>query len=1018
MSLQPGDQLGRFRVDSAIGSGGMGTVYRAYDERLQRDVAIKVLNADALSDQTTIARFKREAKAVAGLSHNNIVALHDFEESGGVAYAVMELLHGETLDARLEHGPLDHEQVIGVSQAVVSGLAAAHRSGVIHRDIKPSNIFLTTESQVKLLDFGLATARGPAWDGNEGETVSSEDLRTSAGTIMGTVGYMSPEQVRGTPTDQTTDIFSFGAVLFEMVTGTRAFKCDTSVETMTAILNDAVPEVTQSALPTTHPLYPIIERCLAKDPAARFTDSNQLLAELQQANTTSQSVQSQPAAGVSRAVLAGTAALVIAVCVATALIWFGSAEQQAPTGPNTQTDSAAASTPSASGRDREPPPPNEIEKSREEILPQLLELVRQGREAEAFALAETVQEQLADDPVFQSMWEQITFPLSITSEPEGASVSVRDYLAPVNDVRDLGATPIEGVRVSRTAKVLRVSKTGFRERVIAGDSGLIGRFIQRPITLEPENAFPPEMVRIPAGNGFPLTGMRFGIKRQPDQTPPSRVMSFLMDRYEVSNREFAEFVKAGGYTNPDYWTDPITIDGRPLEVPEISKRFVDATGRPGPATWEVGTFPEGTDNEPVRGVSWYEARAYARFVGKDLPTVYHWSRATPTLFTGPWLGNLTSRSNIDSGRFAPVGSYHGLSVDGVFDLAGNVSEWVFNGVDQQRLSLGGSALEKAYFFNYANAVDPLDRAPQRGFRCVQYLPDAAPTEIQLEDVQLEIRDYKTIPEISDEVFAAYRNQFRYDATPLNAEIIYRKTEEYPDFIKERIEIDAAYDGERIILYLYLPKTAKPPYQTLVYFRNATSIRPASSEKFAHAPHSFIMKSGRALVHPVVKGTFERWDGLESWTSKPTQKYAEFLKKWVKDYLRTMDYVETRAELDASKIGYIGDSWGGFNGLIIPAVEPRLKLSVCYVGGLSMQRAPPEVDQISYIARVTLPVLWLSGRFDPIFPLHDSAEPAFRHLGTAAENKRHVIYNTGHSLPRQEQIRETLDWLDQHFGTAN
>ncbi|MBB74187.1 MAG: hypothetical protein CMJ75_06705 [Planctomycetaceae bacterium] len=836
MSLQPGDQLGRFRLDSASGSGGLGTVYRAYDERLHRDVAIKLLNTDALSDRTIIARFKREAKAVAGLSRSNIVALYDFEESAGVAYAVMELLHGETLDARLEHGPLNHEEVIAVSQSVVSGLPAAHRSGVIHRDIKPSNIFLTTEGQVKLLDFGLATARGPTWDGNEGETVSSEDLRTNVGAIMGTVGYMSPEQVRGAPTDQTTDIFSFGAVLFEMVTGTRAFKRDTSVETMTAILNDAVPEITQSALPTAHPLYAIIERCRAKDPAARFTHSNQLLAELRQTNTTSEPGQSQPAPTFSRVVVAGIAALVIVGCVATAPTWFRPADQGALTGPNAHTESAAVSIPSRASSDTaRPPRTNEIEKSRQEILPQLLELVRQGRDTEACVLAETVQEQLAADPVFRSMWEQITLPLSISTEPEGASVSVRDYLAPVSDLRDLGTTPIKEVRVSRTAKVLRISKTGFRERVIAGDSGIIGGLIQRPITLEAENAFPPEMVRIPAGNEFPLAGMSFGIKHQAGQEPPSRVLSFLMDRYEVSNREFAEFVKADGYKNPYYWPDPMIIDGQPLQISEIRKLFVDATGRPGPATWEVGTFPGGTDNGPVRGVNWYEARAYAQFVGKDLPTVYHWSRATPTLFSGPWLGNLTSKSNIDSGKFAPVGSDHGLSVDGVFDVAGKISEWVFNGVGQQRLSLGDSAMEKAYFFHHANAVDPLNGAPQRGFRCVQYLPDAAPTEVQLEDVQLEIRDYQTMPEISDEVFAAYRNQFRYDDTPLNAEIIYRKTEEYPDFSKERIEIDAAYDEERIILYLYLPKNAKPPYRTLVYFRNASSIRPASSEQFAHAP---------------------------------------------------------------------------------------------------------------------------------------------------------------------------------------
>ena len=140
-----------------------------------------------------------------------------------------------------------------------------------------------------------------------------------------------------------------------------------------------------------------------------------------------------------------------------------------------------------------------------------------------------------------------------------------------------------------------------------------------------------------------------------------------------------------------------------------------------------------------------------------------------------------------------------------------------------------------------------------------------------------------------------------------------------------------------------------------------------------------------------------------------------MQRWVKDYLRTVDYVMERSDLDSDKVGYLGDSWGAFNGLIIPAVESRLKLSICYVGGLSMQAAPAEVDQISFVGRVKLPVLWLSGEYDPIFPLEQSAEPAFRHLGTPDEHKRHVVFPAGHMLPRTGRIRETLDWLDKYFG---
>jgi len=656
------------------------------------------------------------------------------------------------------------------------------------------------------------------------------------------------------------------------------------------------------------------------------------------------------------------------------------------------------------------------------VLPKLLKLAREGRDIEAYQIAKGVRKELQDDPVFQSVWEDVSEALTITSKPPGATVSVRDYDQPADQLREIGQTPIEGIRVSRSAKVFEIAADGYRTRTIAGPMALLVGFgpmkgaLAEPVVLEADTNLPDEMVRLTAGLGLPVTGMKFGFEEDPS-ADPSQVSEFLMDRFEVTNAEFQKFVDAGGYSNARYWTDPILKDGKPVNVTEISSLLVDGTGRPGPATWEVGRFPEGEGRFPVRGVSWYEARAYARFVGKDLPTVYHWSRAAPTAFMADWLGTLVENSNVNSNMFLEVGRTTGISPDGIHDLCGNVSEWVINAVDNKRLTLGGSALELPYFFNQANPVDPLDRSEQRGFRCVRYPEDGRPTGEQLADIKLEIRDYETIPDVPDEVFSVYRNQFRYPETPLNPKVVYRKTDEYPDYIKERVEIDAAYDDERIIVYLYLPKRVEPPYQTLVYFRNAGSIRPIASEEAAHEPYLELMRSGRAIIHPVVKGTFERWDGLKTWTSSPTQEYTSFVHRWVKDYLRTVDYALTRPDVDAEKIGYLGDSWGAFNGLIIPAVEPRLKLSVCYVGGLSMQDAPPEVDQVSFIQRIKLPVLWVSGEYDPIFPLEQSAEPAFRHLGTPDEHKRHVIFPAGHMLPRRGRIRATLDFLDEYFGAA-
>ena len=296
MALQSGTRLGTCEIIDRLGAGGMGEVYRARDVRLNREVAIKVL-PDALSrDPAALARFEREAQAVAALSHPNILAIHDFSTDGAITYAVTELLEGETLRVRMGQQALPVRKAIEYGVQIVRGIAAAHGRGIVHRDLKPENIFVTRDGVVKILDFGLAKTADGA---QAAATMASGETRmaqTAAGTVMGTVGYMSPEQVRAQPLDQRTDIFSFGAILYEMLTGRRAFHGDSQVETMNAILKEDPPEFAEINPNLPGALDRIVRRCLEKLPEDRFHSAHDLAIALETLSGTSHSTTAAAAA--------------------------------------------------------------------------------------------------------------------------------------------------------------------------------------------------------------------------------------------------------------------------------------------------------------------------------------------------------------------------------------------------------------------------------------------------------------------------------------------------------------------------------------------------------------------------------------------------------------------------------------------------------------------------------------------------------------------------------------------------
>src|SRR2546425_4298403 len=266
--LSPDSTLSHYRIISKIGAGGMGEVYRARDTRLDRDVAIKILPTSYATDTDRLKRFEQEARTTSSLNHPNILTVYDIGTHEGSSFIVSELLSGEELREQLDGVGLTHRKAIDYAQQIAQGLAAAHERGITHRDLKPENLFVTTDGRVKILDFGLAKLR-PL----RNESVSSEiDTRkqiTDPGTVMGTVGYMSPEQVRGHEADHRSDIFSFGSILYEMLASQRAFRRDTMAETMTAILKEEPPELSDTNAKISLPLEKIVRRCLEKKPERR-----------------------------------------------------------------------------------------------------------------------------------------------------------------------------------------------------------------------------------------------------------------------------------------------------------------------------------------------------------------------------------------------------------------------------------------------------------------------------------------------------------------------------------------------------------------------------------------------------------------------------------------------------------------------------------------------------------------------------------------------------------------------------
>ena len=484
--------------------------------------------------------------------------------------------------------------------------------------------------------------------------------------------------------------------------------------------------------------------------------------------------------------------------------------------------------------------------AREEAIPQIRALLQQDDYGAAYALAQQAAAYIPNDPVLAELVPQITNRPYLNTRPPGARVFVKPYATPVAEWRLLGTTPLENVELPVGAYRWRVQADGFETIEFARNAGMLQN-VRPTLDLKPLGAVSEGMVSIPASReAVPLTG--FALEDR------VALQSYEVGRHEVTNREFKSFVDAGGYTRRELWKHEILQDGRSVPWEKALELFRDSTGRPGPATWELGTHPAGQDDHPVSGVSWYEAAVYAEYKSATLPTLYHWAFAA-LAFTNaaPLPGQLAGASNF--GGSGPVGASTSIAMgpQGTYDMAGNVREWCWNQSGANRWILGGSWNDVSYMSAVPYTLPPLDRSAGNGFRIARYSEKERVAELT-KPIELFRLDFRNKKPANDEVFEVYKRHLAFVPAPLNVKVEERI--DRPDWKVERVSFDTGF-GERMPVTLFVPAAGKPPYQVVVGFPGLGAFlsRPQGKPP-ADPPQGldYFVRSGRVLVLPVYKGS--------------------------------------------------------------------------------------------------------------------------------------------------------------------
>lgn len=955
----------RYRIERRLGEGGMAVVFLAEDTKHHRPVAIKVLQ-DQLAHTIGIQRFLQEIEVIARLQHPHLLTLIDSGDMSGLPWYVMPYVEGNSLREVIDSAPrMDTHRAVTLACEVAEGLQFAHEHGVIHRDIKPSNILMSS-GHALVADFGIATALEKAAVGRLTET----------GISMGSPTYMSPEQASGErDLDPRTDVYSLGCVLYEMLCGEPPIDGASMQHVVTRKLTGRFAAVRERRRDVPPELEAAIHRAMATEREERFATMTDFLAALRA------SVAGRSAAGRKAWVAAMAAALVV---IAVGAAWY-TRQQRVLT---------------ATRR-----------------IAEVEQLTSEGKFVAAFALADELSRVIPGDTALRRLTPKFADFVRIVTVPAGARV-LRQRL----DVADapwemIGTTPLDSVPMAKrgwdVSYQLRIEHDGY----------------------EPASVLPNLLSPVAEWRGVrawdtlklvPVASAYAGMAWMPaftvrDTVHPGggtlRLGEYFIDRFETTNRDFKRFVDAGGYSKREYWNEPFVRDGRTLTWEEGIALLRDATGLPGPSTWSGGTFPAGKDDHPVAGVSYHEAAAYARFVGKRLPTATHWFNAANRHLREAGTVYMPV-ANLGGASTRPVGQGR-INSAGLYDVAGNVREWCVNLVDDGRVTRGGGYDAEDYHTGHLVALADFDRSPTNGFRLVSVTDhDTTLAHISGRIYRRPPRDYSRVAPVSDREFEFFRRLYEYDRAPLDP----RKEMSgvTPHFRWEKVSFTGP-SGERMAAYMFLPLDATPPHAAVVLWPGSNALNTNVFDvagSFYSSLIGFMPRSGRALVMPLFLGTWERDDSVFSISGAPPNGSArerDLTILWHQELRRTLDYLESRPDIRAGEFGFYGISWGGREGGIALAIDPRWRAAVLNVGGLGPNSySLPEVDPVNFLARIRTPTLMLNGRHDVVFPYASSQVPFFRMLGTPAADKKHVAYPAMHFIPQQELVRESLAWFDKYL----
>ena len=657
---------------------------------------------------------------------------------------------------------------------------------------------------------------------------------------------------------------------------------------------------------------------------------------------------------------------------------------------------------------------------------------------EAFDLAIAVSKYLPNEPSISQLMPVISDELSVSTDPPGAQIYLKRFSPDASGNfpprQFVGNTPISRLSIARGAYLVDIEKNGYApvRRTISSElsravipTGMRQRSL---ISIEQKligaSKVPGRMVFVLGG---PYKLISYG-------RPTEAILQlddYFIDRFEVSNREYKEFINAGGYLKKEYWKYRFIKGGKSLTWEEAMQQFRDRTGLPGPRSWAGQDYPEGKGEYPVTDVSWYEAAAYAAFRGKQLPTVFQWEKASrigmpatypillvatprPDQFGGvlPWglegEGGIELRANFNSRGTVPVDRFDfGASPSGAYNMAGNVSEWLVNEKGDGFLTAGGSWGDPPYTFGYYGEFPGLYSSDKLGFRCARV---SRPANGDQGAMRLGNETVPTYTATGDASFRAWLSHYRYDKTPLNAKV--EEVAENEGWQREKITYAGANDG-RAMAYLYLPKNVKPPFQVIHYIPGSSAFRSFTIPQYEELILSPHIKAGRAVFVVVLEGYVERkWPpGYES-PDMSSVKFRAQVVSWVTDLRRGLDYLETRNDVAMDKVAFWNKSQVIY--IVVPAVETRYRSVILESDGVTPRwlNCIPEANPVYFAPHIRAPKVMISGRYDEVWPFKSASEPLYKLL---SEPKRFEVFNGGHSVPLEISVPIVNAWLDKTLG---